>query len=90
MSKYVRIDVSTIVSTDFYIEVEDDATDDEIKALATNEITLPHLYPSYIDDWLQKRLNVRVYGIDGMLKSWNSDQLKFLIDGRDCATSEGE
>lgn len=90
MSKYVRIDVSTVVSTDFYIEVDDEATDEEIKAIATKEITLPHLYPHYLDGWLQDRLGIKVQGIDSMLRSWINDKLKFLIDGRDCSTAERE
>lgn len=90
MSKYVHIDVSTSVSTDFYIEVDDNATDEEIIAIANKEVTLPHLYPHYIDGYLQNTLNLKIHGIDSMLRSWVNDKLKYLIDGRDCTTSEGE
>lgn len=90
MSKYVKIDVSTILSTDFYIEVPDEATDEEIIVLANKEITLPHQYPSYLDNFLKTRFNIKVQGIDSMLRSWISDKLKFLIDGRDCSTIERE
>lgn len=88
MSKYVHIDVSTLVSTDFYIEVDDNATDEEIIAMANKEITLPHLYPHYIDGYLQSNLNLKIHGIDSMLRSWVNDKLNYLIDGRDCTTIE--
>ena len=80
MSKYVKIDVSTIVSTDFYIEVPDEASNSEIIELAKKEITLPIHYPHYIDNFLQQR-GIIVQGIDSMLKSWIAEELKFLIDG---------
>lgn len=90
MSKYVKIDVSTSLSTDFYIEVPDEATDEEIIVLAKKEITLPHQYPDYLNNFLKKHFNINVQGIDNMLKSWISDELKFLIDGRNYPVIEGE
>lgn len=89
MSKYVHIDVSTLVSTDFYIEVPDNATNPEIIELAKKEITLPIHYPHYIDDFLRKR-GIIVQGIDSMLKSWISDELKYLIDGENYEISKSE
>lgn len=82
MSKYVKIDVSTKVSTEFYIEVADETTDDQIIELAKKEITLPIYYPHYIDNFLQQR-GIIVQGIDSMLKSWIAEELKFLIDGNE-------
>lgn len=90
MSKYVHIDVSTLVSTDFYIEVDDNATNEEIIAMANKEVTLPHLYPHYIDGYLQSTLNLKVHGIDSMLKSWISDKLNYLIDGEKYETDKSE
>lgn len=82
MSKLVKIDVSTLISTDFYIDVPDDATDLEILELAKKEIVaLPHDYPKYIDNFLKQR-GINVIGIDSMLRSWIADELKYLIDGK--------
>ena len=86
--KYVHIDVSTLVSTDFYLEVDENASDEEIIAMAKKEITLPHLYPYYLDGYLQNTFNLKVQGIDSMLRSWISDKLNYLIDGRNITTAE--
>lgn len=79
--KLVKIDVSTNISTDFYIEVDENATYEEIKEQAEKEIiALPHQYPIFIDAYLKRNFNITVHGIDSMLKSWISEELKFLID----------
>ena len=68
MSKLVNIVVSASISTDFYLEVEDNATEDQIKELAKKEIILPHTYPQYIDNFLKTKLGIRVGNLDTMLK----------------------
>lgn len=89
MSRYINITVSTSLSTDFYLEVPDDATEEQIKELAEKEVTLPHRYPYVLDEFL-RRMGVQVTGLDSMLKSWNVDELTYLIDGGNYQTPEGE
>lgn len=91
MSKFVKIDVSTKISTEFYIEVADEATDEQIRVQAEKEITaLPHQYPTLIDAYLKRNFNLTVHGIDSMLRDWIADELNFLIDGRSCQLIEGK
>lgn len=90
MSKFVNITVSTSLSTDFYLEVPDDATEEQIKEFAEKEVILPHTYPTYIDRFLKTHLGINVGGLDSMLKDWNVDEIEYLIDGEDCQTSDGE
>lgn len=80
MSKYVNITVSTSLSTDFTIEVPDNADEIKIKELAEKEVILPHTYPNYINKFLRSRMGINIQGIDSMLRSWNIDELEFLID----------
>ena len=79
MSKLVNIVVSASISTDFYLEVEDNATEDQIKELAKKEIILPHTYPQYIDNFLKTKLGIRVGNLDTLLKSWNIDETEYII-----------
>lgn len=81
MSKFVNITVSTSLSTDFYLEVPDDATEEQIRKLAEKEVILPHTYPSYIDNILKTSLGIKVGGLDSMLKDWNIDELIYIVDG---------
>lgn len=90
MSKFVNITVSTSLSTDFYLEVPDDATEEQIKEFAEKEVILPHTYPTYIDRFLKTHLGINVGGLDSMLKDWNVDEIEYLIDEGDCQSSEGE
>ena len=90
MSTFVNITVSTSLSTDFYIEVSDDATKEQIKELAKKEIILPHTYTTVLDNFLKSRMGINIQGFDSMLKSWNVDELTYIIDEGDCQTSEGE
>ena len=90
MSKLVNIKVSASISTDFYLEVEDNATEDQIKELAKKEVILPHTYPTFIDNILKTRLGINVGGLDSMLKDWNVDETEYLIDGGNYKTSNGE
>ena len=86
MSKLVNIVVSASISTDFYLEVADNATEDQIKELAKKEIILPHTYPQYIDNFLKTKLGIRVGNLDTMLKSWNIDETEYIITNNEDAT----
>ena len=90
MSKFVNVTVSTSLSTDFYLEVPDDATEDQIKELAKKEVILPHTSPTFIDNILKTRLGINVGGLDSMLKDWNVDETEYLIDGGNYKTPNGE
>ena len=90
MSKYVNITVSTSLSTDFYLEVPDDSTEEQIRELAEKEIILPSNYPSFLDNFLKTRMGLKIQGLDSMLKAWNVDELTYLIDGENTTTSEKE
>lgn len=82
MSKYVNIKVSTNLSTDFYLEVPDNATNEQIQKLAKKEIILPTNYPNVIDKIL-KESGITVRRLDSILKSWNIDEIKYIIDNED-------
>ena len=86
MSKLINIVVSASISTDFYLEVEDNATEDQIKELAKKEIILPHTYPQYIDNFLKTKLGIRVGNLDTMLKSWNIDETEYIITNNEDVT----
>ena len=86
MSKLVNIVVSASISTDFYLEVEDNATEDQIKELAKKEIILPHTYPQYIDNFLKTKVGIRVGNLDTMLKSWNIDETEYIITNNEDVT----
>ena len=90
MSKFVNITVSTSLSTDFYLEVPDDATEGQIRELAEREVILPHTYPTVLDNFLMSRMGIKVQGMDSMLKDWNVDEIEYIIDGGDNQTSQGE
>lgn len=80
MSKYVNITDSTSLSTDFVIEVPDSADESKIRELAEKEVILPHTYPDYLNKFLRTRMGINVQGIDSMVKSWNVDELEYIID----------
>lgn len=79
MSKYVKVTVSASASTEFYIEVPNDADEAKIREMAEKEVTLPHNYPSIIDKYL-KEMGINVRGMDSMLKAWNIDEVEYVID----------
>lgn len=85
MSKFVNVTVSTSLSTDFYLEVLDDATEEQIRELAKNQVILPHTYPTILDNFLKTRMGIKVQGLDSMLKSWNVDEVEYIIDGGNTA-----
>ena len=80
MSKFVNITVSASLSTDFYIEVSDDASEEEIRALAEKEVILPHTYPEVLNTYLRTRLGIDVRGLDGLLRDWNTDEVEYIIE----------
>lgn len=80
MSKYVNVTVSTSLSTDFYIEVPDNATEEQIKQLAEKEVILPHKYPNALDSYLKEKFGIVVQGMDGLFKDWNIDEVEYIID----------
>ena len=80
MSKFVNLTVSTSLSTDFYLEVPDDATEEQIKELAKKEVILPHNYPEVLDEYLRTRLGIEVRGLDGLLRDWNTDEVEYIIE----------
>ena len=90
MSKYINITVSTSLSTDFFIEVPDEANEVEIRELAEREVILPHTYPSVLDNFLKTRMGINVNGLDSMLKDWNLDEINYIIDGGTSSTNERE
>lgn len=80
MSKFVNVTVSTSLSSDFYLEVPDDATEDQIKEIASKEVILLHTYPNILDNFLKTKMGIKVQGLDSMLKSWNIDEVEYIID----------
>lgn len=90
MSKFVNVTVSTSISTDFYLEVPDNATEEQIRELAEKQVILPHTYPTVLDNFLKTRMGIKVQGLDSMLKSWSIDEVEYIIDGGDSSTSEEE
>lgn len=90
MSKYVNVTVSTSLSTNFYLEVPDDATEEQIRELAKKEVILPHTYPDVLDEYLRTCLGIKVGGIDGLLRDWNIDEVEYIIDGGITSTTSGE
>lgn len=80
MSKFVNVTVSTSLSADFYLEVPDNATEDQIKEIASKEVILPHTYPNILDDFLKTKMGIKIQGLDSMLKSWNIDEVEYIID----------
>ena len=88
MSKFVNITVSTSLSTDFIIEVPDNADESKIRELAEKEVVLPHNYPSVIDNFLKTRMGIQVQGIDSMLKAWDIDEVEYIINDNSESNTE--
>lgn len=80
MSKYINVKVSASVSTDFIIEVPDTTPEEKFQELAEKEVKLPHQYPNILDEFLKTRMGIQVRGLDSMLKAWNLDDIKYIID----------
>lgn len=80
MSKFINVTVSTSLSTDFYLEVPDNASEEEIRELAKKEVILPHTYPDVLDMYLRTRMGIEVRGIDSLLRAWNVDEVEYIIE----------
>lgn len=78
--KFVNITVSTSLSTDFFIEVDENATEEQIREQAIKEIKLPSDYPKEIENFLKSRMGITVQGLDSMYKNWNVDEVEYIID----------
>ena len=79
MSKFVNVTVSTSLSTDFYLEVPDDASEEEIKKLASKEVILPTEYTKLVDSYILSRYNIKVQGINAP-RTWNVDELEIIVE----------
>ena len=79
MSKYINIKVSANISTDFYLEVPDEISEEQIKELAQREVILPTEYHKVVDSQL-RRMGIGVRGIDSMLKSWNINNIDYNVE----------
>lgn len=80
MSKFINVTVSTSLSTDFYLEVPDNVSEEEIRELAKKEVILPHTYPDVLDMYLRTRMGIEVRGIDSLLRDWNVDEVEYIIE----------
>lgn len=80
MSKFINVTVSTSLSTDFYLEVPDNASEEEIRELAKKEVILTHTYPDVLDMYLRTRMGIEVRGIDSLLRDWNVDEVEYIIE----------
>lgn len=79
-TKYVNVTVSTSISTDFILEVPVNTTEEQIKEMAKKEIVLPIDYPKTLDNFLKTKMGITVQGMDSMLRSWNVDEIKYVIE----------
>ena len=79
MSKFVNVTVSTSLSTDFYLEVPDNASEEEIKKLASKEVILPTEYTKLVDSYILSRFNIKVQGINAP-RTWNVDELEIIVE----------
>lgn len=80
MSKFINVTVSASLSTDFYIEVPDNYTKEQIEEYAKTQVALPHEYPKVIDSYLKAVAGIEIRGIDSMLKNWNVDEVEYIVD----------
>lgn len=80
MSKFVNVSVEVLLDTDFYIEVEDNATKENIEYVAKQNTTLPNKYPEILNKFLKERFNLEVKGLDSLLKSWNIKNINYIIN----------
>lgn len=80
MSKFVNVKVSATISTDFYLEVNDNSTEDQIIEIAKKEIVLPVKYPEFISSFILKYYGINIKGLDSLLNSWNIDDIKYTSE----------
>ena len=79
MNKLVKVAVSASLSTDFYIEVPEEATKDEIKEVASKEIIIPTDYPKYLHSFLEQHFNINV-PLDSLVNSWILDEFEIIVE----------
>lgn len=82
MTKFVNVTASVTLSTEFIIEVPEDATEEKVKELAEKQIVLPNDYPNAVTKIL-KETGIQISGLDSMFKSWNVDDIAYIYDGID-------
>lgn len=74
MSKLVGIKAVVTMSRTLYIEVPDEATEEEIQDKASKEIMLPH-NALYTADSALKRSGIKINGLD--LKDWEVNKYEY-------------
>lgn len=79
MTKFVNVTASVTLSTEFIIEVPEDATEEKVKELAEKQIVLPNDYPNAVTKIL-KETGIQISGLDSMFKSWNVDDIAYIYD----------
>lgn len=77
-TKLVNIKVSTVIDTDFFIEVPEGDSNDKIIKRAKQEVKLPTEYPFILNKYLRSK-GINIMGLDSMLKSWNNGEIKYEI-----------
>lgn len=75
MSKLVGIKAIVTMSRTLYIEVPDEATEEEIQDKASKEIMLPH-NSLYAADNALRRAGIRIDKLD--LKDWEVNKYEFV------------
>ena len=78
MSKFVNITVSASLSTDFYIEVSEDADEVAIREAAAKEVIIPTDYPKFVTNLLKTNFNINV-PLDSIAASWNLDEFEIIV-----------
>lgn len=89
MSKLVGIKAVVTMSRTLYIEVPDEATEEEIQDRASKEIMLPH-NALHIASNLLNKVGARVDKLD--LKDWevNDYNISIINNGRNVEIAEGK
>ncbi len=77
-TKLVNIKVTVPIDTDFYIEVSEKETKENIIERAKQEVKFPTEYPFILDKYLKRR-GINIVGLDSMLKSWNLGEVKYEV-----------
>lgn len=80
MSKFVNVSIDALLNTDFYIEVDDNATVSDIETKAKQEVLLPNKYPEILDKFVYDHFHIKINGVDSLLKSWNIKEIKYIIN----------
>lgn len=82
MSKYVNIIASTNLSTEFYLEVSEGLSDEEIRELAKNKLAYPQDYPRIVDNML-KKLGISIGALDSLMRAWDMNSIEINIIDND-------